>query len=137
MAVHRFLFDVTPLAKGRPRFTRQGRCYTPAATRSFEERLKQAAIFSWRKAPLTGPLALKVTFSFPRPKSVKRPYPVSRPDLDNYLKAALDALNGVLWVDDAQMVDILARKRYGPGQIAMTLYELTDKDGDIEMPEGS
>ena len=63
--------------------------------------------------PLQGPLYVSVSLYIKRPKSVKREYPSVKPDADNYLKALLDSLNGVLWEDDAQCVDITVRKRYG------------------------
>lgn len=37
--------------------------------------------------------------------------PAKRPDMDNIIKI-LDALNGIAWIDDAQVVSILARKLY-------------------------
>lgn len=37
----------------------------------------------------------------------------TRPDVDNIAKFYLDALNGVLFVDDAQVVKLVASKRYG------------------------
>ena len=37
--------------------------------------------------------------------------PISRPDLDNLAKIA-DALNLIVWVDDAQVVDLHVRKTY-------------------------
>lgn len=38
--------------------------------------------------------------------------PTTRPDADNYLKCCLDAMNGVAYKDDAQVVAMLVRKRY-------------------------
>ena len=108
-----------PVAKARPRFAR-GRAYTTEATAGHE-----ALIHALAKAqcpePLTGPLRLAVTFGMPVPKSwsnVKQSKalggqikPTGKPDLDNLLKA-LDGLTGVVWKDDAQVVDITASKRY-------------------------
>lgn len=38
--------------------------------------------------------------------------PVTKPDADNYLKGVKDALKGVIWKDDSQVVDAFVRKRY-------------------------
>lgn len=75
---------------------------------------------------LDGPLGLEVTFYFPRPKShygtgynknTIRPgaprYPSLRPDTTKLLRAIEDAMTGVVWRDDAQIVDQRARKLYG------------------------
>src|SRR5262249_60600493 len=40
--------------------------------------------------------------------------PTSRPDTDNYIKAALDALNTIVVADDSLVVDLVASKRYAP-----------------------
>jgi Holliday junction resolvase RusA-like endonuclease len=40
---------------------------------------------------------------------------ITKPDLDNQLKLVLDSLNGVVYVDDRQIVQIIARKSYGRG----------------------
>jgi len=76
--------------------------------------------------PVTGPLRLEITFVVRRPKghwgtgrnagSVKASapmYPGVRPDLTTLLRSTEDALTGILWVDDAQIVEQLVRKRYG------------------------
>lgn len=71
---------------------------------------------------LEGPIELQVRFLLPRPKRLCRrsdpagPVPsASKPDLDNLLKAVMDALTGVrVWRDDAQVVTISASKSYAP-----------------------
>ena len=70
-----------------------------------------AARFAGAK-PLDGAVGLDVTFYVQRPRSVKRLYPSVAPDLDKYLRAVGDALSGVAFQDDSQIVDIRARKVY-------------------------
>lgn len=61
------------------------------------------------------PLMLDIEFCLLRPESVskKRNFPVVKPDLDKLLRATLDALTGVLFHDDAQVVEVTTRKIYG------------------------
>ena len=73
-------------------------------------------------SPLTGPVALRLCVYLAVPSSWpawKRQAalrghvrPTGKPDLDNILKAAKDAMNGVLWVDDAQVVLVVTDKAY-------------------------
>lgn len=42
--------------------------------------------------------------------------PAVKPDADNFAKLVKDALNRVVWVDDAQVVDLMVRKFYTPGE---------------------
>lgn len=67
-------------------------------------------------APLLGPVSLRVVFALPRPASLPRRVTthLKAPDLDKLLRAIGDALNGVLYRDDAQIVELLARKVYAP-----------------------
>jgi Holliday junction resolvase RusA-like endonuclease len=37
-------------------------------------------------------------------------YPTGRPDIDNTLKLLLDACNGIVWLDDAQVVEVAVSK---------------------------
>lgn len=71
---------------------------------------------------LDGPLALYVRFVIPRPKGhygVRglRPsapaHPTTRPDITKLLRAVEDALTGIVWRDDAQVVEQRASKVYG------------------------
>lgn len=106
--------DGQPKGKGRPRFSRaSGRAFTPAATRSYEAALRYAAQEEQGEAPpLTGPLRVEIEARMPVPASwpkkrrddalSNRSAPVGKPDIDNLMKT-IDALNGVVWVDDAQV----------------------------------
>lgn len=73
------------------------------------------------KPPFTGPIDLRVGAFFDVPKSwskAKRAAALrgaahkSKPDADNICKLLKDALNNVVWVDDAQVSDLSIRKRY-------------------------
>lgn len=118
--------------KGRPRAALVGgrpRMYTPAATRTAETRVREA----WRAAgePFMGegPLALELVICEQRPAAHwtsrgplsaagrRAPFPARKPDLDNQIKLVGDALNGCLWHNDAQLVEVHARKAWceGPG----------------------
>jgi crossover junction endodeoxyribonuclease RusA len=63
-----------------------------------------------------GPVSVKVTFELPKPKKPKSPQHVTRPDLDKLVRGSLDAMKGVLWNDDSQVIDIQAGKRYAETQ---------------------
>lgn len=69
-----------------------------------------------RWTPLAGLVAVRVLVVRPRPLR-RRPLPLerpgTRPDLENYLKRALDALNGVVYRDDGGIVWLLAEKVWG------------------------
>jgi len=73
-----------------------------------------------------GPLGLAVTFTLRRPKGhfgtgrnawklkpSALPWPMVKPDCTKLLRAVEDALTGVVWRDDAQVVEQLVVKRYG------------------------
>lgn len=71
------------------------------------------------------PVVLEVDFFFNRPQSVpkKREYPVVKPDVDKLLRAICDALEGILYVQDAQVIDAHPRKFYGsPERVEIRAY---------------
>ncbi len=72
-------------------------------------------------------LAVSVTFYCKRPQKPANPYP--KADLDNYVKAILDAIgkNGTYWHDDVQVVSLHARKEYTTDEpsTSVTILELT------------
>ena len=114
-----------PQGKGRPRFTRIGKPYTPENTASYEEKVRLAY---WEQCGMEMaaagiPLTLEVTAVFGVPerfsKAVRQKMlaweirPTKRPDADNIAKIIADALNGVAWHDDAQVVSMAVSKVYG------------------------
>jgi Holliday junction resolvase RusA-like endonuclease len=56
--------------------------------------------------------------------------PTGRPDVDNVAKLVLDALNGVFWRDDAQIVDLAATKVYGQAPGLQIAVEQREQDGE-------
>ena len=117
-----------PVGKARPRAFRAGnsvRMYTPAKTKTYEQVVASAGLIAMADAkslPITGAVLLDLSISvgIPASWSKKRKaaalagneYPAKKPDADNIIKAICDGLNGIAWVDDAQVVDVIARKRY-------------------------
>jgi Holliday junction resolvase RusA-like endonuclease len=75
------------------------------------------------------PIRVALAFHLPRPKSAPKRvlYPTKRPDLDKCVRAAIDALSGVAFHDDTQVVEIAAVKRYADGaahvEIVIAPYE--------------
>lgn len=114
-----------PVGKQRPRVTRYG-TYTPEKTQAYEAlvllRYREAA---YRAAPLTGALNVRIQANFGIPSSYTKARkeailrgeerPTKKPDADNIAKIILDALNGLAWKDDAQVVGLMVQKRYVTG----------------------
>lgn len=64
------------------------------------------------------PVLLTVTFHMPRPKSLPKKilFHTKKPDLDKLTRAIKDALTGIVWVDDSQVVILKAEKHYTLGR---------------------
>jgi crossover junction endodeoxyribonuclease RusA len=66
------------------------------------------------RALVVGAVRLTLRFALPRPKRLARhvaPH-ITKPDLDKLVRGIFDALTGIRWRDDAQVVELLATKRY-------------------------
>ena len=98
-----------PIPKARPRvvvsrFNRRARAYTPVRTKQWEAEVAQAATLAMgNEEPHSGPVELTVWFY----RGDKR-----RVDGDNCEKAIADSLNGIVWLDDQQVIDCHWYKRY-------------------------
>ena len=116
-----------PIGKGRPRMTKAGHAFTPSPTRAYEHAVKvEAKIAMSYRDPWQVPVAVRIEVWMPIPASwskVKKEKaeagyirPTSpRNDLDNVVKAVLDACNDVLWLDDGQVCELTASRRYAVG----------------------
>ena len=112
-----------PRGKGRPQFSKRGHAYTDEKTRTYEDTLGAVAnryMLQNGLAMLKGPLSLELDAWMPIPKSWSKKLkaaavageklPTTKPDWDNF--KMLDALNLVVWHDDAQIVKATVTKRY-------------------------
>jgi Holliday junction resolvase RusA-like endonuclease len=114
-----------PRGKGRPRFAVRGgfaAAYTDSKTRDYEAKLKAAAIAAMLgKNPLDEALGVSLTAYMPIPESWSQKkrakalagdiVPTTKPDADNLYKMT-DALNKIVWRDDALVVSAACMKFY-------------------------
>lgn len=121
-----FLVPGQPQGKGRARIVRIGgysRMATPEATVAYEGLVAHVATQARGDLPLIdGPVAMTLHLDCQVPASwsarkraqalAGQVLPTTKPDADNVAKAISDGLNGVLWRDDVQVVDLVVRKRY-------------------------
>lgn len=128
-----------PQGKGRARAYRVGnfiKHYTPAETRSYEGMIRDAASREMNgREPADGPVEMLLTavFDVPRSFSKKKQQlalgnnlrPTKKPDIDNIVKAFCDAINGVVFKDDCQIVSGQYAKVYGPApKVVVTVKPL-------------
>lgn len=113
------------VAQGRARATRTAkgvRMYDPPKSRVYKEHVKKIGLKYAPSEPLEQPLMVRMTFYRQYLKSFTKKQrrdaedgvllPVTRPDLSNYCKGIEDALNGVIWKDDSQIVSLTLEKHY-------------------------
>ena len=124
-----------PVPQARPRFTRSGHVYEPTKCKDYKAVVSIAARAAMKgKEPITGPVVVYCRFIFPVPKGwtkakkkeamggVSRP--LKRPDGDNLEKLVWDALTGIVWSDDAQIVQWAGAKWYGNPETVVKVIEI-------------
>lgn len=135
-----FFIPGQPVAKERARaVSRNGkiRMYTPGKTADYESAVHSICKESFTR-PLESPVCVKIhaALAVPLSWSKKRReaalrgevYPTGRPDIDNYIKAIFDGMNGAAFLDDSQVVSVWCEKFYGetPGVI-VEVFEMDKK----------
>ena len=121
-----FTIPGKPVGKGRPRFRRIGKgvmAYTPKSTNEYEKRIRMLYLEEYGKENFEGKtVSVEITAFFSPPKSAPKKqrmnmlrgciFPSKKPDADNIAKIVLDALNGVAYEDDSQVINLSVHKRY-------------------------
>lgn len=126
MKIFSATFTGNPVPKGRPRMTKTGHAYTPQNTRNFEKAVALWAKSVYKGKPSDKALKVFMCFYINRARSNKTKKHVQKPDLDNYIKAVLDGMQGVVFVDDSQACEITAEKcwaDYVEPSFTITIYE--------------
>lgn len=91
-------------------------------SRDWKTSVAQVARDTYKSEPFLGPIRLEIEFIYPRPKSHYRSNGIlktnaphwksTKPDLTKLVRAVEDALTGIIWIDDAQVVLTIAEKHY-------------------------
>jgi Holliday junction resolvase RusA-like endonuclease len=101
-----------PLQRSR---TRAGKHYLPPRSRAYRELVQAAWLEAGRPTVGAEPFTLSARFYGARANA----------DLDNLVKAVLDALNGLAFADDAQLMSIMgAHKVKDHESLARTVVDL-------------
>ena len=122
-----FMVEGTPVPKGRPRFARRGKfvsTYSPKTTVDYETKVAEAAQLAMGGSePLETPVGAYIYITLPIPASYSKKRkqeclsgnerPTKKSDIDNYCKAVFDGMNGIVFLDDSQIVSLHSTKVYG------------------------
>ena len=114
------------------------RSVTPGQTRSYEDLIRWSYKGAGGEYLGEKYVAVNIIAHYPIPKSWSKKkqaaamendiYPTTKPDADNIIKIVLDALNGVAYYDDKQVICVSCKKKYyaGPGSLFIGVREYTE-----------
>lgn len=144
----KFVVPGKPMGKARPRVTRRGFAYTPAPTVSYENLVKMcfaevAEKSKWKVTDEEIYISISAFFEIPKSTSKKARSemaqglinPTKKPDWDNIGKIICDALNGIAYHDDSQIICAKVKKIYAENEpyteviIAVQPKESEETDG--------
>ena len=121
----RITIPIEPVSQLRPRATSRGgytRVYDPPKVKAYKDNVRKFLEDYPIKKFSDVELDVKAKFYLPVQKSISKKEqelrlsnvhrPKVKADLDNYTKSLLDALNGLVWDDDAKIVHLEADKYY-------------------------
>ena len=132
-----FIVFGKPQPKQRPRFNRySGVAYTPRETHEYERSVRDAFRVKYPRAvKILGALTVSIDAYFEPPNGASKIMrekmlsgevrPAKKPDADNLIKSICDAMNGVAYVDDGQVVSVSCRKLYS--NVARVEVVITDE----------
>lgn len=133
-----FTVEGKPVGKARPRVTRNG-TYTPTKTKNYEKLVQWSYRNKYKGQALNGPIRLDITFFMYIPKNTSKKrtemkiareiLPTKKPDWDNMAKAITDALNGLAYKDDNQIVEAHIYKYFSDDPRAVVRIQELEKEG--------
>lgn len=116
-----FTMPIRARSKQRPRSAKGGHFYTPIETREYEKEVREYAEAYYFDSPVDYTIKLEIHIEEVIPKSwsawkkqaAEHGFiSPNKGDLDNRVKAISDALNGVVYVDDVQINNLVSSMRY-------------------------
>lgn len=109
------------------------RIYTPKATKQSEEHVREEYLMQTHGKKLEGAIIVDIMCYYAPPKSCSKSQKklmesgsiqrTVKPDVDNLAKTVLDALKGVAWDDDKQIVRLCVGKGYAEMDCAVITVE--------------
>ena len=115
-----------------------GRHFTDDKTRAYKAMVSAHGRIAFPDGPLSGPVEVRVSAIYAAPASWSRRKredalndrvrPTGRPDVDNLAKGVMDALNGIAYADDSQIVRLTASKHYGHSDSVVVMVVALDTD---------
>ena len=129
-------FKINPVPASRPRVSRWS-TYYPKKYTKFKKDM-EALTSEMETTPSEKLVSVELEFGIMIPKSwskkkkqeLNNTYCSNNSDIDNYIKAILDSLNGVVYIDDKQVVELFAKKIYS--EEGYILYKHNEIYGNIE-----
>ena len=111
-------FKINPVPASRPRVSRWS-TYYPKKYTKFKKDM-EALTSEMETTPSEKLVSVELEFGIMIPKSwskkkrkeLNNTYCSNNSDIDNYIKAILDSLNGIVYIDDKQVVELFAKKIY-------------------------
>ena len=134
-----YIVDHEPVGQPRHRISTRGafaRMYLPAENpvHAFKAAIRLAV---GKPVKIKGPIVVEIEAWFPRPqskvwkrKAMPSYWHTVKPDADNVLKAVLDALNGIAWVDDAQIACVSVKKHVCSGACSPRVWICIEEIGE-------
>jgi len=128
-----------PRGKGRPKFARRGnfvKTYTDAKTASYEDQIRFYALQAMGDTKaIQGAVRVFISICMAVPKSYSKKRtedclsgsekPLKKPDWDNVAKSICDAMNGIVYGDDTQIVEAHVTKQYAAqSQVVVLIQEV-------------
>jgi Holliday junction resolvase RusA-like endonuclease len=127
-----------PVPQARPRFSRgksffgKVRAYDPERSRNYKEFISWHAKTKAKELgivePIKGAVTMELVFQMGEPNWYGNgKYHTKRPDIDNLTKAVKDALKGIIYADDSQIVEAHLYKQYGVPKVIITVTALEEE----------